>query len=57
MNLDAFSFPLMLAGLLLFFIAFGEFSVSSIKNRIKLKKRMKQDQVKAIKVVNDALVF
>lgn len=57
MNLDAFSFPLMLAGLLLFFIAFGEFSVSSIKNRIKLKKKMKQDQVKVIKVVNDGLVF
>ncbi|MBO6103946.1 hypothetical protein J6W32_04560 [bacterium] len=47
----------MLAGLLLFFIAFGEFSVSSIKNRIKLKKRMKQDPAKEIKVVKDSLIF
>lgn len=56
-NLDAFTFPLMLAGMVLFIIAFFEFIIVVLIIKRHTKKKVKEEHIKHINIVQDSIVL
>ncbi len=55
-NLDAFTFPLMIVGYILFLISIIELEIANLKNKKWLKKMIKKHQIKKIKIVDSRLI-
>ena len=56
-NLDAFTFPLMLAGMILFMIAFMEFLIVVLIIKKHVKNKVKLKHAKELRIIKDSIVL